>query len=156
MISVRPATSEDAEELVRLRGLMFAAMDGWQSNPGPWEDHALDAFRARLGSEELAAFVVDAADGGLAACAVGVIDEHVAGPANPSGRSGHVFNVSTDPAYRRRGYSRACMQHLLDWYKMEKIAQVDLRASKEGEGLYTSLGFVRTEDPAMRLYLTVS
>jgi ribosomal protein S18 acetylase RimI-like enzyme len=89
-------------------------------------------------------------DSGLVACVVGAIDERLPGPHNPTGWRGYVYNVATDPAYRRRGFSRACMQALLEWFAERGVGSVDLRASPDGEPLYTSLGFARTRDPAMR------
>jgi GNAT superfamily N-acetyltransferase len=65
-------------------------------------------------------------------------------PANPSGRYGYVFNVATDPDCRRRGYSRACMVAVLDWYRERGVRKVDLKATEAGEPLYRSLGFVRS------------
>jgi GNAT superfamily N-acetyltransferase len=150
MIDVRAATAADAEELVRLRRLLFE--DG---ATGPWQAQALEDFQAGLAAGTLAAFVVEADEPGrLAASAVGVIEHRVASPANPSGRSGYVFGVATDPAYRRRGFSRACMQRLLAWYKRQDITRVDLMASAEGEPLYASLGFARRTEPAMRLTMS--
>jgi ribosomal protein S18 acetylase RimI-like enzyme len=149
MIDVRAATAADAEELVRLRGVLFD-----DAEPGPWRAKALEDFRTGVGSGDLAAFVVDADEPGwLAASAVGVVEQRVASPTNPSGRTGYIFGVATDPAYRRRGYSRACMQRLLAWYQEQNVTRVDLMASPEGEPLYASLGFVRRTDPAMRLTL---
>jgi GNAT superfamily N-acetyltransferase len=146
MIDVRAATAADAEELVRLRGILFDV-----AGPGPWQAQALEDFRSGLGAGRITAFVVDADEPGrLAACVVGVVEHRVASPTNPSGRIGYVFSVATDPAYRRRGYSRACMQRLLGWYRQNTITRVDLMASREGEPLYASLGFVRRTDPAMR------
>jgi GNAT superfamily N-acetyltransferase len=60
-----------------------------------------------------------------------------------------VVNVTTDPAHRRRGNSRACMQALLQWYADKGVTAVDLRASREGEPLYSSLGFARVTEPGM-------
>jgi GNAT superfamily N-acetyltransferase len=149
MIDVRAATAVDAEELVRLRGVLFGS-----APPGPWQAQALEDFRAGIAAGSLTAFVVDAGEPGrLAACVVGVVEHRVASPTNPSGRIGYVFSVATDPGYRRRGYSRACLERLLSWYKRNTITRVDLMASREGEPLYTSLGFVRRTDPAMRLTL---
>jgi len=102
----------------------------------------------------LAAFVVDKpGEPGLAACVVGAIDQRLPGPNDPTGLRGYVYNVATDPEHRRRGYSRACMTALLDWYARRGIGAVDLRASAEGEPLYAALGFDRTRDPAMRLFI---
>ncbi|MCW3842373.1 GNAT family N-acetyltransferase [Micromonospora yasonensis] len=154
MIDARRATPEDAAELVRLRGLMLAAMAGAEPEPGPWQDIARDNLRDWLAEPEpwLAAFVVDAPDGAaLAACALGTVERRLGGPANPSGVVGYVFNVSTDPAHRRRGHSRACVTALLDWFRERGVRKIDLRASEAGRPLYRSLGFRETAEPTMRL-----
>jgi GNAT superfamily N-acetyltransferase len=150
MIEVRRAVPDDAPELIRLRGVMFGDLDGEAPAPGPWQVVAEETLRKRLAEPDpaasLAAFVVERPDvsSGLAACAIGVIEERLGGPANPSGRYGHVFNVATDPGYRRRGYSRACMAAVLDWYRERGVRKVDLKATEAGEPLYRSLGFVRS------------
>jgi GNAT superfamily N-acetyltransferase len=102
----------------------------------------------------MAGFVVDRPDGGLAACALGTIEERLGGPEGPGCDVGYVFNVATDPDQRRRGYSRLCMTALIGWFRERSVRRVDLRASADGEPLYQSLGFVRTADPAMRLRLS--
>lgn len=119
-----------------------------------WQPAAVATLRARLADPDgdLTAFVVDR-PGGLAACAVGTVEYRLGGPGNPQGVSGYVFSVATDPDMRRRGHSRACMEALLAWFESRGVRKIDLRASSEGEPLYTSLGFARTPDPAMRLTL---
>ncbi|TYB36489.1 GNAT family N-acetyltransferase [Micromonospora sp. AP08] len=156
MADARRATPEDAGELVRLRGLMLAAMSGTPTPPGSWQDAARDNLRAWLAEPEpwLAAFVVDAPDGGaLAACAVGTTERRLGGPGNPSGLVGYVFNVSTDPGHRRQGHSRSCLTALLNWFRERGVRTVDLRATAAGRPLYRALGFRETADPAMRLTL---
>ncbi|MEU0394817.1 GNAT family N-acetyltransferase [Streptomyces sp. NPDC006208] len=150
----RRATPEDAEELVRLRKVMQDSCHG----PNPdvsWQPAAVATLRARLDpAGTQTAYVVERSGpgGGLAACAVGTIEYRLGGPGNPEGTSGYVFSVATDEDMRRRGCSRACMKGLLGWFRERGVRRIDLRASSEGE-LYTSLGFVRTPDPAMRLSL---
>lgn len=167
MSPARRATPEDAEELIRLRKVMFdslasspnrSAADFSDGGDHTWESAAVATLRARLADVDgdFAAFVVDcpemdASGTGLAACAVGTIEHRLGSPRNPTGVSGHVFNVATDPGQRRRGHSRACMEALLDWYKTRGVGKIDLHASSAGEPLYTSLGFARTPDPSMRL-----
>lgn len=157
MVNARRATVSDASELVRLRALMLASVTGAEPPPGPWRDAVRETLRERLVEPEelMAAFVVDAPDrpGTLAACAVGTIDRRLGGPGNPSGRVGYVFNVCTDPDHRRRGYSRACLTALLEWYRRRGVRTVDLRASEAGEPLYRSLGFRPTSGPTLRLSL---
>ncbi|WP_250003521.1 GNAT family N-acetyltransferase [Actinoplanes sp. M2I2] len=153
MIDVRMATVDDAAELVRLRGVLFGVAD--DSDEGGWRDVARQTLLRRLAESTptMVGFVVDHPDapGRLAACAVGILEERLGGPRNPSGLAGYVFNVATDPAHRRRGYARACMSALIEWFRVRGAGVIDLRASSEGEPLYASQGFRRTSDPAMRL-----
>ncbi|MCA2225963.1 GNAT family N-acetyltransferase [Nonomuraea aurantiaca] len=166
MNEARRATAADAVELVRLRGVLMTQLAGHRSADGSWKESAEAMLRERLAEPDptLVAFVVDRPDlvdragqpdraGLLAACAVGTVEYRLPGPGNPSGEVGYVFNVVTDPAHRRRGYSRSCMAALLDWYRDRGIRTIDLRASSEGEPLYRSLGFALSRDPAMRLRL---
>ncbi|MEU8246700.1 GNAT family N-acetyltransferase [Nonomuraea sp. NPDC048916] len=155
MGDARRATAADAAELVRLRGVMLAGMSGQEPVGEEWRESAKQTLRRRLDEPDptMVAFVVERPDrpGELAACAVGAVEFRLGGPRNLSGVSGYVYNVVTDEAYRRRGYSRLCVTALLDWYRERGIGTVHLRASRDGEPLYRSLGFVRTPDPAMRL-----
>ncbi|NEB76865.1 GNAT family N-acetyltransferase [Streptomyces sp. SID14478] len=155
MPSVRRAIPGDAEELVRLRKIMLDAMS--PSADVSWQPAATEALRTHLADPdgELTAFVVDAPSGGghLAACATGAIHQGLGSPGNPSGTSGHIFNVCTDAVHRRQGFSRACVEALLDWYRERGVRRIDLHATAQGEPLYSSLGFARTPAPAMRLTL---
>ncbi|MEV4482202.1 GNAT family N-acetyltransferase [Micromonospora coxensis] len=160
MITVRRAGGADAAEVVRLRGVMLASMSGTAPAPGPWQEAARQVLRDHLDAADatMAVFVVDAPErpGVLAACATGTVEQRLGGPANPDGRVGYVFNVVTDPGYRRRGYSRACLTALLDWYRDRGVRKIDLRASAEGEPLYRSLGFADVSGPTLRLSLPPS
>jgi GNAT superfamily N-acetyltransferase len=155
VIDVRRAVPEDAWELVRLRAVMLAAMNGHEPTTGRWQHVVAATLHKRLAEADgsLAAFVIDKPDRGgeLAACVVGLIEGRLGSPDNPSGEFGYVLNVATDPGYRRRGYSRACMEAVLDWYRRRGVAKVELRASAEGEPLYRALGFVNVTAPTLRL-----
>ncbi|MBB5115297.1 hypothetical protein FHU28_005136 [Micromonospora echinospora] len=108
MGDARPATPSDAEELVRLRGLMLAGMSGAPTPPGRWQDIARDNLRTWLAEPDpwLAAFVVDAPDGAsLAACAVGTVERRLGGPDDPSAAGRPLyralgFRETADPAMR--------------------------------------------------------
>ncbi|WP_405781088.1 GNAT family N-acetyltransferase [Streptomyces sp. NBC_00859] len=155
MSTARRATPDDAVELVRLRKVMQDSMAGRPHSDTGWQPAAVETLRRKLKDPgaDLTAFVVDRPDGGLAACVVGTVEYRLGGPGNPHGTSGYVFSVATDPDMRRRGYSRACMEALLGWFRERGVTRVDLRASAGAEPLYASLGFARTPDPAMRLTL---
>jgi GNAT superfamily N-acetyltransferase len=151
MISARLATEDDVDELVRLRHGMFAAMYGAVPESGVWMDRSRAELRTGLRGGGLAAAVVDGAGDGLAASAIGLIEQRLSAPTNPDGRVGYVISVATDPAYRRRGFSRACMQRLLDWYRQREVRLLELNATEDAEPLYASLGFTRAKYPGMRL-----
>jgi GNAT superfamily N-acetyltransferase len=68
------------------------------------------------------------------------------------GRLGHVANVYTEPAHRRRGLARRLMETMLHWCANNGIDFVTLGASEEGKPLYESLGF----KPASSMMLTLS
>lgn len=141
---------------MRLRGVMLSSMNGSEVAPGDWVENGVTMLRRRLGDpqDQWAVFVVDRPDEpGLAACVVGSIDQRLPNPTNPTGLRGYVHNVATDQAYRRRGFSRACMTALLEWYARRGVGAVDLRASPDGEPLYAALGFRRTEGPTMRVII---
>ncbi|MFB7630892.1 GNAT family N-acetyltransferase [Streptomyces sp. NPDC056149] len=155
MITPRAAAPGDAAELVRLRRLMYLAMNG-RDQPGSWERDAEAVARRQLARPDgrMVGFVVEA-DGDtagaagprLAACALGTIDERLPSPVHPTGRRGFVFNVCTDPGYRGRGYARATTEALLGWFAEQGIGRVDLHATDDAEGLYRSLGFTEHATP---------
>jgi ribosomal protein S18 acetylase RimI-like enzyme len=155
-MNARLATPADADELVRLRAVMLRTFGDPRTWNDDWQAPSRQSLRKRLTGpgSSMAAFVVDRPGAaGLAACAVGIIEERLGNPANPAGLNGYVFNVCTDHDQRRRGYARACTAGLLAWFAGRGVGSVDLRASADGEPLYAELGFERTADPAMRLRL---
>src|SRR5262249_855061 len=104
--------------------------------------------------EDFAAFVVDHPNLGVVSCAAGVCDRHAPGPGNPGGVQGLVFNMSTDPQYRRRGYAPACLDPLLAWFREETEARViTMNAAGEGITLSGSFGFTGPRSPALQLGL---
>ena len=153
MTAARRAGPDDAAAVVELRAAMYRALG---DDPGPleapWRAAALAWFTRNLASDGRAAvFVVDGPDGRPVACAMGLLEARAPSPTNPSGLRGHVSQVSTADAYRRRGYARACLTALLAWFEADTDSRIiDLHASGEGETLYRSLGFQGAPFPALR------
>jgi GNAT superfamily N-acetyltransferase len=146
-VRVRRAIPGDEQEIQRLRHQM--AFDVFGAPPPPLDEPnhvaAVKKMRAWLEAGDEApttSFVIDALDGnGLAASAIGAIDQRLPSSRNPSGRSGYIYGVCTEERYRRRGYSRLVLQALLDWYGSQGIPRVELHSSEYGEALYRELGF---------------
>lgn len=153
MTIARHADLGDIEELVRLREVMLASW--FDMGDESWKASTAEMLRSRMSEDKptIGITVVDAPDGsgGLAACAVGTISERLPWPRNPTGRYGWIFNVVTDPQWRKRGYSRACTKALLGWFEDQSVHVLELLASEQGEGLYKELGFAVTDQQAMRL-----
>ncbi|GAA1745384.1 GNAT family N-acetyltransferase [Nonomuraea bangladeshensis] len=149
---VRQASEDDIAELVRLRALLFDDLGGDFFNPSSagddWRGELAAVLKEKLARDDARILVVDG-DDGLAACGIGTVEQWFPGPHSRNGRIGHVIGVVTDPAYRRRGHSRAIMLGLLDWFREREVARVDLYASREGESLYRKLGFFDHPDPAL-------
>ncbi|MCL6732795.1 GNAT family N-acetyltransferase [Streptomyces neyagawaensis] len=147
---VRRATDGDAAEVLRLRQVMIDSLAG---TPGAtdWHAAALPTLTSELADHggRFAAFVVDLPErpGTLAALAAGTLEYRIGRTGNPHGLIGYVFSVATDPGARRRGYARACVEELLDWFRERGAGYVMLTASPDAEPLYASLGFTRDTDP---------
>ncbi|MFI9332115.1 GNAT family N-acetyltransferase [Kitasatospora sp. NPDC052868] len=136
-LPVRPADPEDADELLRLR---VAVLDG-----GPltdeWRSTFRDDIRERLGTDPNLLAYVAPTEGGLAACAIGIVYRGYLGPAFPTGLWGRIHTVATDPAHRRLGHGRGVTHALVEAFKERGCGSVELRATEAGAGLYRTLGF---------------
>ncbi|MCG6495686.1 GNAT family N-acetyltransferase [Kitasatospora sp. A2-31] len=134
---VRPATPQDADELLRLR---VAVLTG-----EPVTDHWRTTFRddmlQRLGNDpDLLAYVADGPGGSLTACAVGIVYRGYCGPTYPTGQWARIHTVVTDPGHRRQGLARAVTSALVTAIK-QRGCSIELRATDAGAPLYRSLGF---------------
>jgi ribosomal protein S18 acetylase RimI-like enzyme len=138
--TVRAAVPSDADELVRLRAVMFEAM-GRDVTLGDWQRPAVDMFRRDLGGPGLIATVVDAPGGGLAACAAAFVRPDMPRPGDLAEVMGHVHNVCTDPAWRRQGLARLVVTALVEQLDALGVAKSDLHATEDGRSLYESLGY---------------
>ena len=145
----RAATTDDADEIVRLAALMYATMHHDVTNP-VWLQSARDAFTGRLG-DDLAVFAVDDPHGdGLIACGAGTISTRLPAPNNLSARVGYIQWVATDESARGQGCGRAVMNALLEWYAAQDVPVVELHATVAGEPLYRDLGFSHEGPVALR------
>lgn len=154
-IAVRQAVLADAAELTRLREVMITSQGPMLDTS--WRLRCTEAFRAALADPDgpLQAFVTDAPDepGVLAASSVGVIQQRLPGPSNPSGMTGYILSVATDPRFRRQGHARAVVTATLEWLRGCGIPRVDLHASDDGEQLYRELGFHEPRGIALTAWL---
>ncbi len=152
-VVVRKATTADIGELIRLRQVMFDALDGVMDISSGWEEPCARFLDNGITDGSVAALVIDTpgADGvGLASCGVATVASRLPGPGNLSGRYGYVQSMATDERWRRKGYGRLVFAALVDWFKTERVAAIDLHATTSGEPLYRSFGFREGESIELR------
>ena len=148
-VTVRWATIDDLDELVRLRRVMFASMA--IEVPGEVEAAVRAVLAETLPSGELFAAVVEGDDPGrLVACGVGMTAQRIPGPNNLSGRYGYVQSMVTDEQHRGQGLARAVLEALMDRFEALDVVRVDLHATDLGEPLYRSMGFTEGQQPELR------
>jgi ribosomal protein S18 acetylase RimI-like enzyme len=59
---------------------------------------------------------------------------------------GYLFNVYTEPAFRKRGLARRLIQAIKDHCAAEGIRVISLHSSTEGRSTYDATGFVPTNE----------
>jgi GNAT superfamily N-acetyltransferase len=148
--TIRRATADDIAALVHLRRLMFE----WMGFSDPAQLDASDEacrryFEAVVPSGEYLGWLAVTKEGQAVAAGGLVVDTHAPHPDNPSGKVGYILNISTEPAYRRRGLARRILQAIMDYANAQGIMRLELQASEMGRPLYESVGFVPV--PVMRL-----
>ncbi len=72
-------------------------------------------------------------------------------PRDSNTRRAVIFNVYTEPEFRKHGLARELMLLMIGWLKEQGFRSVALHASDEGRHLYETLGFEATNE--MRLPL---
>lgn len=149
---IRRATVEDVSIITCHRRAMFADM-------GEHDNAKLDAMSVsfrnwvieRLTTGEYLGWFVVNEQGSIIAGAGLWLLAWAPTPSDQSAQRGYIFNVYTQPEYRRHGLARRLMKTILDYCRENKMNVVALHASDEGRTLYESLGFKQTNE--MRLFL---
>jgi ATP-binding cassette subfamily B protein len=145
--TVRAATPTDAEQLTRMRSELILS----RPLDEEWIQRCTTHLAARLKpGGDAQAYVIDAPDGGLAACALAFVHPTLPAPNYPKGLAARVHAVATRPAYRRRGYASTVTTALLDHLQDEGVTLFELHSSEEAAPLYASLGFA-TSPALMRM-----
>jgi len=144
MAKVRPAEAHDAAEIVHLGALMYKSVG---AKPTPtWAVESTRLVARRLEGEDLFGMVIDAPEGGLAACGLVNVAPRLPRPGRHSPHAGYVQWVSTAPQHHRRGYARAIMDALLAESDRRGIEVIELHATPVGRTLYEELDFVEKTD----------
>ncbi|MFE7857894.1 GNAT family N-acetyltransferase [Streptomyces sp. NPDC057403] len=140
----RQADPADAGEIARLRSELILS----EPLDEDWLSLCRDHLAARLvPGGDARAYVIDAPEGGLASCALALVNAVLPAPRYHKGLAARIQAVATGPNCRRRGYARNALTALLAHLEGEGVTLYELHASEESAPLYAALGF--TSDPAL-------
>jgi GNAT superfamily N-acetyltransferase len=156
LFSVRRALVEDAPVIAWHRARMFqdmgmvspAMFDGLVNETRLWTERALASgeYLGWLGTPRDHPEVV----AGGAGAQLRQVPPHPfrppRGDAFAEGKHAIVFNVFTEPEWRRRGLAKLLMEEILRWARTERLDQLVLHASDEARRLYENMGFVATSE----------
>ena len=152
---IRPATAADIGTVVELRALMFEAMgtSSEQLHDAQWRADAARWLQLRLDDPRVCVAVGTVGEA-VVSCAMGQVVPLMPSPQRPGDTGGLLTNVVTFPGHRRLGFSEACVEAVLGWYRdATDVEVVTLNATAEGAPMYERLGFTPSEFPEMRVRL---
>ncbi len=143
-LTIRRATVDDVELLVRLRYEMQTELEGDRHLGGVRPEDILDNvrtyFQRELKGGHFAGFFVEN-DGEVVATGCAVVYDVPPSPSNPSGAEGYIMNMYTVPAWRHHGLARRLLDKLIEHSRAEGAGRVWLRASDQGKAVYRKYGF---------------
>jgi GNAT superfamily N-acetyltransferase len=146
---IRPATLEDLDVLVHHRVAMFTDMGVAVDVPAL--DHAFRAWlRAAMPAGDYCAWVCEVKAGDIVAGGGISLLSWPPGPRPAAGdRLAFVYNVYTEPPYRKRGLARRIMEAIHTWCAGQGISALALNAAPDARRLYESLGYIEAPSPMM-------
>ena len=149
---VRMATLDDLDVLIHHRIAMFTDMGRTVD-----ADRLGGAFRQwltyHMPAGSYRAWLTETDDGQVACGGGATIIAWPPGPQYMGTTLAFVYNVYTEPAHRRRGLARQLMEAIHTWCREHDVTSVALNASRDGQQLYASLGYVESPAPMMFLAL---
>lgn len=155
MYTIRLAEEKDIPELVRLR---LAYLEDDNEAPLPMDKAAavaqqLPVYFAKHMGEDCFVFVAEA-EGHLVSNVILCCMEKPANLSFPSGKSGTVLGVYTEPAFRGQGCATALMTALNEKADALGLDIVKLSASRMGKPVYEKVGFVVSETHFTEMHRT--
>ncbi|GHO69646.1 hypothetical protein KSC_085380 [Ktedonobacter sp. SOSP1-52] len=141
--TLRKATTEDLEDLVRLRldflretrkvkdEAIFSALEG----------ECRRYFLAKIADESYHSWVAEA-EGEIVACGGLIFIEKPPSPRHFSGKEALILNMYTTPTWRKHGLATRILQDILAFIKTTNAHRICLYATQDGQPVYEKLGFV--------------
>ena len=146
MLTIRRATSDDIDQLVRLRLLLFEEAGELEQSQVEAMREATRAYLTKsLPQETFLAWVVES-DRQIVATSGLVFFERAPVPKNLSGEEGYILNMYTLPQWRGQGLATVLLQEIIRFAKGTSIRRLWLHATESGRPVYVKVGFIATSD----------
>lgn len=144
-MNIRKATSVDVDELVKIRIAYL------KEDYGTLSSEQADILKKKLPEyynnhiqRDMIAYIAEENNKIISSVFLLIIEK----PSNPSfmsGKIGDILNVYTSPEYRKQGIAGQLMKLAIDEAKGMKLSFLELKATKDGYGLYKKLGFIEEQ-----------
>lgn len=149
--TLRPSTLADLETHVAHRVAMFRDMEvGSEEGLKRMADAFRHQLRVWLVTGQCRGLVLED-QGRIVSSLLLQLKDTVPTPVTPLSVRGYLFNLYTDPSYRRQGHAARMTDAMLELARGIGVEIMELHSSLEAEGLYQRMGFVPTSE--MRLVM---
>ena len=148
---IRLATTDDLEEIAKLRYKMFDNIGTTQFLADEFLKTTRDYYSEQYRLSRCV-HAVKEENGVIIGCAGGLIrTDDFLRHSFKTYEYGYVMDVYVEPEYRRKGIARSLVEMILRWHSGKAIKTVKLDASKLSGTLYQGLGFKSSIEMAIQI-----
>jgi len=148
---IRLATTDDLEEIAKLRYKMFDNIGTTQFLADEFLKTTRDYYSEQYRLSRCV-HAVKEENGVIIGCAGGLIrTDDFLRHSFKTYEYGYVMDVYVEPEYRRKGIARSLVEMILGWHSGKAIKTVKLDASKLSGTLYQGLGFKSSIEMAIQI-----
>ncbi|MGH2640524.1 MAG: GNAT family N-acetyltransferase [Actinomycetota bacterium] len=145
--SIGFATTDDVDELARLRFALYAEQDGTVAEAAEVYRDRFATFAARaLASEDWRAWVARLGDRLAGSMWLHTV-HRVPVPGKRAGPIGYLTNVYVEPEHRNSGIGAQMLDRITDWCRQEGFSEVIVWPTERSRPFYARGGFTRPDQP---------
>ena len=145
--TLRRATLKDIDILAYQRREMFSDMGLFTKKEAKTGDKAYISWvKEKIKTGKVIGFMIENPAGRIVAGGCLWLKERPPRPLLKKKDVPYLFSVHTERAYRGKGLATRIVKESIKWAKNHGYPRVELHASKQGEPIYTRLGFEKNNE----------